>query len=69
MTIPLTENPKYNGPHACPVCGAKSHWTCIGESHLVIRVECESKCGTYEKTYSELRAEPFFDKHIEKITA
>lgn len=69
MTISLAENPKYNGPHACPACGTKSHWTCINESPITIRVECEGHCGTYLKTYSELRSERFFEKHIEKTTA
>jgi hypothetical protein len=65
MPISLTASPKYNGPHACPGCGKKSFWTCIQEMPVVvIRIECDGDCGTYEKPYSELESEPFFEKQI-----
>jgi len=61
----LLANPKYNGPHACPKCGTKAHWTCVKESPIIVRVECEGCCGQFEKSFSEIQALPFFDKPIQ----
>jgi hypothetical protein len=62
----LHQNPKYNGTHACPDCGAKSHWTLLNETPVLIRVECDGDCGVFEKPISDLQALPFYDKPIQK---
>jgi hypothetical protein len=60
------QNPKYNGTHACPECGAKSHWTLVSETPVRIRIECDGECGSFEKSFSDLESMPFFDKPIQK---
>jgi hypothetical protein len=68
MVSTLTENPKYNGTHACPVCGTKSHWTCVNDSPVVVRIECDGECGTFETAYADVQSKPFFEKNIRRAT-
>ncbi|MBV9265206.1 MAG: hypothetical protein JO061_03460 [Acidobacteriaceae bacterium] len=62
MSSTASTNPKYNGTHPCPQCGAVSHWTCMDEQRLVIRVDCNGPCGTFENTYAELQSKPQFHR-------
>ena|ERR1700722_13301596 len=54
-------NPRYNGRHTCPQCGAESFWRCLDATTARIKVECQDGCGTYEKAHSELKSLPFFE--------
>ena len=67
MSDILEANPKYNGTHTCPKCGAPSHWTCVNQSPVILRVACDGECGTFESAYSELQSFPHFDKPVEKL--
>ena len=62
-------NPKYNGSHACPQCGTHSNWRCISEAPVVIRVDCDGSCGTYEKAFLELQSMPNFEKPVRQVAA
>ena len=62
----LHQNPKYNGTHACPECGAKSHWTLVSETPAVVRVECDGDCDTYEKPLAELERMQYYNSPIQK---
>jgi transcription elongation factor Elf1 len=63
----LDANPKYSGAHTCPVCGRNSHWICVSESPVVIRVICDGPCGTFETAYTELETFPFFEGAVHKL--
>ena len=64
MSENLTNNPKYNGMHPCPECGTVSHWTCVSEAPIKIRIECNGRCCTYELRFSEVESRPFFHKQV-----
>jgi hypothetical protein len=54
------DDPRYNGPHICPQCGAPSHWQGIEAASRLVKVECSGPCNTYEKPYSGLSDLPYF---------
>jgi len=60
------EDPKYNGPHTCPRCGAESTWAIQGANAsgdsdtdpdaTMITVQCSGDCGEYVMSHLQLSA-------------
>lgn len=67
MNETFEANPKYNGAHVCPECGAHSYWTCINQSPVIIRVSCDAECGTFESPYTSFHLSSFLDKPVQKL--
>jgi hypothetical protein len=59
----FVDDPRYNGSHICPKCGAHSQWHGIEAASRLVRVECPGPCGTYDETYSGLSDLPYFSQN------
>ncbi len=53
-------DPRFNGLHVCPRCGADSIWEGVEKERRLIRVVCEGACEPYEESYANLSDSPHF---------
>jgi hypothetical protein len=63
MSSFFSDDPEYNGLHACPKCGAPSQWRAVDFDKRTVAVECSGPCGCYEEPYSRLSDFPYFDRN------